>query len=141
MKSKKSAVIALTGLAILAAGFILLKAVPDGGAPKVLAYVCIGLGCGAFGHGMGDFLGNRALKRDPGLARQLEVERGDERNIALANAAKARAFDAALYLFGALMLAFALMQVELAAILLLVAAYLFVAGYSIYWRCRLDKEM
>ena len=142
MNKRKHAAIAAAGAAVLIVGFVLLKALPDGkGALQALPYVCIGLGCGAFGHGMGDILGSRALKKDPGLARKLEVEREDERNVALANAAKARAFDAALYLLGALMLAFALMRVELAATLLLAAAYLFITGYSIYWRCRLDKEM
>ena len=45
------------------------------------------------------------------------------------------------YLFGALMLCFALMQVDLAALLLLVFANLFVEGYAIYCRLRLEKEM
>ena len=46
-----------------------------------------------------------------------------------------------LYIFGALMLAFVLMQIELAAILLLVAAYLFIVGCSIYYRSKYEKEM
>lgn len=32
-------------------------------------------------------------------------------------------------------------QEELAAILLLVGAYLLVQGYAVYWRIRLEKEM
>ena len=45
------------------------------------------------------------------------------------------------YRYGALMVSFALMEVDLAAILLLVFAYLMVHGLAIYYRCRLEKEM
>ena len=89
----------------------------------------------------GDLLSQKAVESDPELARRIEVEAADERNVALSNAAKAKAFDQMLYIFGALMLAFVLMQIELAAILLLVAAYLFIVGCSIYYRSKYEKEM
>ena len=38
------------------------------------------------------------------------------------------------FVFGALMIAFALMGVDMIAVLLLVFAYLFVQGYAIYYR-------
>ena len=46
-----------------------------------------------------------------------------------------------MFVFGALLLAFALMQVDLTAVLLLVGAYLLVQGYAVYCRIRLEKEM
>ena len=39
------------------------------------------------------------------------------------------------------MLVFALMRVDWAAVLLLVAAYVAVVGVGIYYRCKYDKEM
>ena len=45
------------------------------------------------------------------------------------------------YVFGALMVSFALMGVDTVAVLLLVAAYLFVEGYGIYCRVQLEKKM
>ena len=45
------------------------------------------------------------------------------------------------FVFGALMIAFALMNVEWNVILLLVFAYLFVVGYGIFYRCKLEKEI
>ena len=54
---------------------------------------------------------------------------------------KARAYDMMIFVFGALMISLALMKVDLSAVLLLVFAYLFVIGYGIYWRSRLEKEM
>ena len=71
----------------------------------------------------------------------MEIEQRDERNIAIADRAKGKAFDMMTFVFGALMLAFALMSVDLPAVLLLVFAYLFVHGYAIYYRCRYEKEM
>ena len=107
----------------------------------VLPFVCLGIGCGAFGHGMGDLLSRNALESDPELARSLAIEQQDERNIALANRAKGKAFDIMLYVYGALMVSFALMGMDLAPLLLLVFSYLLVVGCSIYYRVKYDKEM
>ena len=93
------------------------------------------------GQGVGQLVQRRALQKDPELARQQAIEVGDERNIQLAQRAKAKAFDLMVFVFGALLLAFALMQVDLTAILLLVGAYLLVQGYAVYCRIRLEKEM
>ena len=142
MKKNAKIVGVVLGAGAAAAGFVLqLTTASYGSFLWVLSAVLIGLGCGAFGHGLGDLLSQRALKDAPELARRLEIEATDERNVALANAAKAKAFDQMLYIFGALMLAFVLMQIELAAILLLVAAYLFIVGCSIYYRSKYEKEM
>ena len=104
-------------------------------------YILIGVGCGLFGHFMGDFLARRAVQSDPEAARALEIEQKDERNVAIGNAAKARAFDVMLTTFSPLLLIFALMEVDLLPLLLLVAAYLFVVFDSIYWLNRFQKEM
>lgn len=125
------------GLAAMLAGGLLLRA--DLMAP--LPYVLLGLGCGALGHGAGELLAGRAVKNCPEAVRELEIAQKDERNILLAERSKAQAFDLMLYVFGALMLAFALMQVELQAILLLVGAYLVVISGWIVFRVRLEKQM
>lgn len=129
------------GLLAAAAGLWLLRAGADPGAAGALPYLCIGMGCGLFGHGAGELMAARALKSDPALQRRLEVERMDERNRAIADRAKGKAFDRMTFVYGALMLTFALMEVELAAVLLLVAAYLFVEFSAVYYRCKLEKQM
>lgn len=141
MKSKsKEIVFVVVGLLLVAVGFLMLREMPEAwGGP--LPYLCLGIGAGAFGWGSGELLKQRALKGDPKLEKQLEVAALDERNVALANRAKARAFDCMLYIFGALMLAFALMKADLVFILLLVGAYLLVVGISVYYYIRYDKEM
>lgn len=143
MKFKKIYCIpTLLGLLLLATGFYLIKAV---GAPEgvlaVLPYVCIGVGSGLFGHGMGNAISERAIRKDPALKKKLDIEKKDERNIAIANRAKGKAFDMMTFVFGALMVSFALMNVEMAPMLLLVFAYLLVHGCSIYYRVKFEKEM
>ena len=143
MKRKMGSYITLgIGLVLLLAGLWLLRTVsrPEG-VLLVLPYICIGVGCGLFGHGMGNTVSERVLKKYPEVARQKKIEENDERNVAIAERSKARAFDLMTFVLGALMLCFALMQVDLALVLLLVCAYLFIEGYALYCRFRLEKEM
>lgn len=142
MKKKGNIAAVAVGILLAVAGLYLLKNIlqPEG-IMVSLPYICIGLGCGLFGHGFGNIISARVLKKSPETARRMEIEAKDERNIAVGNKAKARAYDIMVMVFGALMVSFALMGVQLAAVLLLVAAYLFVVGCSIYYRCKFDREM
>lgn len=130
------------GLLLFGAGLLLIKICS---APKgimlALPYICIGLGCGVFGQGMGNIMSRKALKNSPDIQKQIEIEKNDERNLAIGNRAKAKAYDMMIFVFGALMVAFALMGIEIRTVLLLVFAYLFVVGYGIYFRCKFEKEM
>ncbi len=130
------------GLVMLGAGVFLVKTVPQPeGIMRALPYVCIGIGCGIFGQGMGNIISRKAMKNTPDIQRQREIDKKDERNIAIGNRAKAKAFDMMIFVFGALMLSFALMSVDFIAVLLLCFAYLFVIFYGIYYRIKYDREM
>ena len=142
MKTKKYFVVAAIGLLLLAAGLCLVKMVADPqGIMLALPYVCIGIGCGLLGQGMANVISQKAIEKNPEIQKQKEIEVNDERNIAIGNRAKAKAFDVMTFVIGALMLTFALMNIDLAAILLLVFAYLFIQGCGIYYRCKYEKEM
>ena len=142
MKNRGYIILTVIGFALAAAGLWSLKSgTARGGRGYVLPYLCIGAGCGAFGHGMGELIGRRALKHAQDVRRQIEIEQKDERNIAIMNRAKGKAYDAMIYIFGALMVSFALMELEMAVVLLLVFAYLLVVGISIYYRCKYNREM
>ena len=135
-------ILTVAGLLIAGTGLYLVKSIADPrGFLLALPFVLIGVGCGMFGHGMGDLISIRALKNSPDIQKQLQIERQDERNVAIANRAKAKAFDVMTFVFGALMLTFALMKVELTAVLLLVFAYLLVEGYSVFYLVKYQKEM
>ncbi len=130
------------GLILLGLGLFLIKTLSEPqGLMRAFPYVCVGLGCGIFGHGMGNIVSLRALKNNPDIQKRMEIEKKDERNIAISHKAKAKAYDMMLYVFGALMLSFALMGIDMVALLLLVFAFLFIVFYGIFCRCQYDKEM
>ncbi len=133
--------IAAAGLMLLAAGLILAKTVEPEGIMRALPYIFIGVGCGVFGGGTANIIGSIVLKKRPDIEKQKEIEKNDERNIALSSRAKAKAFDIMVFVFGALMLSFALIGTDVLAVLLLVFAYLFVLGCCVYYRIKYEKEM
>jgi len=142
---KKNVINTLTlvvGLALLGAGLYLVKTVfAPTGVMLALPYVFIGLGCGMFGQGVSGFVNRAVLKKNPEIAKQQEIEQKDERNQEIANRAKAKAYDAMVFVFGALMVAFALMGMDFVPVLLLVGAYLYVVGVGLYYRFKLEKEL
>lgn len=143
VKNKQSDyLLTFMGLIMIGAGLFLVKKylVPEG-IMRALPYVCVGVGCGIFGHGMGNIISHRAMKNSPDIQRKLEIEKNDERNVAIGNRAKAKAYDIMVVVFGALMLSFALMGIDMIAVLLLVFAYLFVILYGVYYRVKYDREM
>lgn len=141
-ETKKGYMISFVGVILLGAGLYLTKSsIESQGALFALPYVFIGIGCGIFGHGMGNIISNKVLNSSPELKKQLEINIKDERNVAIANCAKAKAYDMMTFVFGALMISFAIMGVEMREVLLLVFAYLFVQGYAIYYRSKYDKVM
>lgn len=141
-KSSLTYLSTIIGLLMIAVGLITIKLNSNSqGIMGALPFVMIGIGCGTFGSGMGELISKRAIKNNPELAKQIEIDTNDERNVAIANKAKSKAYDVMTYVFGALMVSFALMGIDLIPILLLVFAYLFVHGTGIYYRMKYEKEM
>lgn len=142
MKQAKNVWLSVLGFALTGAGICLIKTVPDPqDIMRALPFLLVGFGCGIFGHGLGELLAKKAAASDPEMARQVEIAQTDERNVMIGNMAKAKGYDMMTYVFGALMVAFALMGASWAVILPMVVAYLFVHGYAIYFRVKFDKEM
>ena len=135
----KSAVITAVGLLMLFSGLLIVKRFNLGS--QTAPYLCIGLGCGLFGHGFGELLTHWSEKDNPEITRQREIEENDERNIALRDRSQAKAFRIMIPVFGILFFAFSLMNVELRVILLLVAAYMYICGCSVYYNVKYRKEM
>lgn len=130
------------GVGLLAVGLYFIKTIEDPqGMLRALPYICVGLGCGIFGHGIGEIIVRSAMKKNPAAAKQLEIDKKDERNLAIANRAKAKAYDMMVFVFGALITAVALMAIDLTVVLLLVFAYMFILGYNSYYRFKYYKEM
>ena len=142
MKKGFMFILTVIGFVLIIVGLCYLKSTSDPeGIMIALPYICIGIGCGVFCHGMGEMISKQTMKKAPDIAKQIEIEKHDERNIEIANRAKGKAYDAMIYIFGALLVSFGLMGLAVYAILMLVFAYLLVVGISIYYRCKYDKEM
>ena len=134
--------IVIIGIMLLVCGLILIKFIDNPqGILITLPYICVGIGCGIFGHGIGNIINSRIMSNNPDVKKQKEIEQKDERNIAIQNHAKAKAYDMMVFVFGALMISFSLMNVDMMVILMFVISYLFVIGYSVYCRIKYDKEM
>ncbi len=138
----KYVVLAAIGFVMLITGLVLAISLPDAqGIMRTLPYICLGVGAGILGGNLGAAISIHFLKKHPSLAKQKEIDTRDERNIAIGNKAKAKAFDLMLMVYSALMLAFALMQVDMYVIFAFVAAYLFVVFSMVYYINKYNKEM
>ncbi|AZN41796.1 hypothetical protein [Paenibacillus albus] len=132
----------VAGFVLIAGGLYFIKTIENPeGMLRALPYISFGLGCGILGHGMGELLVLFAMKSSPTAAKQLEIDKKDERNVAIANRAKAKAYDMIVFLFGALILGFSLMDIDKTTLVLFVFAYLFILGYGTYYRVKYFKEM
>ena len=141
-KTFYSIIITIIGILMLASGLILVKIISEPtGIMTTLPYILVGLGSGIFGGGIAEIIKLRTIKNNPDIKKHMEINENDERNIAIGNRAKAKAYDMMVFVFGALMLAFALMGTDMVSVLMLVFAYLFVIGYGIFYRVKYDKEM
>ena len=134
--------LSVLGFVIFGAGLVLIKLFPEAeGILKTLPYICVGVGAGVFGGNLGAAISNRIMIKNPQAAKQSEIEEKDERNQTIRNKAKARAYDLMIYAFAAILLAFALMQVDVYVILTLVAIYLFFVISNAYFLTKYHKEM
>ena len=76
MKKGIHVIVTIIGLILAAVGLGLIKTGNDAqGMMRALPYVCIGVGCGAFGHGLGEIIQRRALKNAQDIQKQMEIEK------------------------------------------------------------------
>lgn len=67
-------IITLLGLLLLGTVSFLIKVFTDPqGIMRALPYLCIGLGCGTLGHGIGNIVSRKSLKDSPTLQKQMNV--------------------------------------------------------------------
>ena len=65
MKKNLSLIISFIGIVSIAGGILLIKTLEN---PNefilTLSYICIGVGCGVFGHGMGNFVAIKTVQNN-----------------------------------------------------------------------------
>lgn len=138
----KDSFFALLGLALVILGIFGHK---HGASAKkavdTMYYLLIGIGCGVFGHFTGYIISYFSMKDNEDLRRQIEIEKNDERNRSIAEKSKSKAYDLMIYLFAAMLIVFSLMGVDKLQIVIIVAVYLSIQLYGLYWRQTFEKEM
>ena len=134
--------LAAIGFVLFVTGIVLIILFSESqGIMKSLPFVCLGVGCGFIGGGIGGTVSYRKMKKNPNLAKQKEIDLKDERNIAIAYKAKAMAYNLTLLIFAALIVFLAVVQVETYITLVFTGAYLIVIFLYIYFFNRYHKEM
>lgn len=145
MKSEgyaKNVFFSVTGILILTAGILFAVLLPDAnGIMQTLPFICMGIGAGVFGGNLGVVIKRRLVKFDPETAAKIEIEANDERNTAIGNKAKAKAYDIMQILLCILIVVFALVKTDMYVVLALVAAYLLVLFSMIFFLNKYSKEM
>lgn len=142
MKKYRSVLVGgILGVILLAAGVLLFIFWQPQNSWQALPFICVGTGCGLAGGSMGELLRLRRIKKRPEEGAWLEIEKRDERNIALNNRAKGKAFDLMLYVFAAMLVMLALFNAPLWITLCMAAAYLFILGSYIFYLSRYQKDM
>ena len=65
--------IVIIGIILLIGGLVLIKLIDTSqGIFIALPYISIGVGCGIFGHGMGNLINSRIMSNRPDIKKQME---------------------------------------------------------------------
>lgn len=138
-KQMKSAEIMLAFSGLLLALGIGLTVVQGG--ESAGGFVLLGFGFGGLGGNLGTLITELRKRKDPALARREEIAEKDERNQVLLWRSKARAFDAMIYVLGALLVWFALDDTAVRVIVPLVVGYLAIIAVSVFSMGKYQREM
>lgn len=146
MKNKnyvlKNILLSFLGVVLVAVGlFIYQKTLGMDKTIVVIPYIFIAIGCGILGHFTGNLIQHYSTKGNEELKRQIEIEKNDERNVLIAEKSKAKAYDLMIYLFAAMLIIFSLMGADKLQILVLVAIYLSLQIYALYWKSKFESRM
>lgn len=138
----KNSAFAFLGLGLIVLGFFGYTMVTSTNRGiAAMPYLLIGLGCGIFGHFTGNIISYFSTKNNEELKRQIEIEKNDERNRLIAEKSKSKAYDLMTYLFAAMLIMFSLMGADKLQIVIVVAIYLSIQIYALYWRSKFESIM
>lgn len=132
----------LLGIGLVVVGFLLHKnSLSTDKMIVTISYILIGIGCGIFGHFMGNLIKYFSTKNHEELERKIQIDKNDERNILIAEKSKAKAYDLMIYLFTSILIIFSLMGVDKLVIIMIVVMYLSIQIYALYWRSKFESKM
>lgn len=104
-----------------------------------LTYILLGIGSGIFGHGLGELI--IVYSKNQNLRKSINIQKNDERTIVINNLSKAKAYDVMIYIFSALIMIMAFMNINPVAVIISVSAYLFIIFTNVFYKIKYNKEM
>lgn len=138
----KDCFLTFLGIGLVLVGFLFHnKIVSTDKMIATIPYIFIGVVCGIFGHFMDNLIKYFSTKNNEELEKQIQIDKNDERNIIIAEKSKAKAYDLMIYLFASLLIIFSLMGVDKLVIIMIVAIYLSIQIYALYWRTKFERKM
>jgi len=143
MKNQKSYIIScIIGAAMIITGALLaiFYTVPQG-IMQTLPFVLVGIGFGSFGGGLGGAVSIHMMKNDSNMAKQIQIEENDERNINIEHKAKAKTDSFMSVLLLELTIFLAMMQVKPLVVLVFVGAIFLRIFVLFYFLNKYRKEM
>lgn len=122
---------------VLALLYVLLR----GHAPGEIAGICLGFVTGIFGAFLGILMSKRFEAKNPRAARTKSIAENDERIAVIRDKAGATVNKLLAFILPAVTLTFLLLEVELAATLIMCALILLQAFLTIYFHYHFNKRM
>lgn len=141
-KNRGQYILTVVGFILFVAGIVLAMFFSKSeGIMRTFPFICLGIGAGFCGGGLGSVIRSRQMLKDPQLAKKIDIDAKDERNIAIANKAKAVAYNFTVLIFSALIMFLSLVQVETYIIFIFIGAYLVIIFLHIFFLIKYHKEM
>jgi len=106
-----------------------------------LPFVLIGIGAGSFTGGLSSVVSTYMMKKDPNMAKQVDIISNDERNITIENKARAKTDVFMSMLLYGLVIFLALMQVQPLVVLVFTAAIFVRMFVLLYFLSKYHREM
>lgn len=141
MKKYKHWILVFIGSIAALTGLYMINVVDPIGLMKTVPYFLVGIGCGTLGHSVGSIYQAYIYKKNPDIAKNMEIETKDERNIMIKNQAMAKGYQMMTYAFGILLLVFGIMDVPFEIFIAFAIVYIFVQIYTVYCHVRMTKDL
>lgn len=130
------------GFVLFVIGIVMIRfQISFAGFMRMLPYGCVGVGIGIISNKLGTVFTLVAVKSNSNEGRQLRIEQDDERNQTISDKAKARTYDIMIFVYSAMLLSFALMQIEVYVLVTLAVGYLAIVVTNVFFRLKFHKEM
>ena len=133
---------AIIGIALMLGALSILK-INTGISPLMekILFLVAGIGGGIFGKGVGEYVKQTSMEKDPKYAKEVRIEEKDERFQQIRYKAKASAFDGMNFVFAAGIIAISLMDVHINILILMIVMYLSMTALNIYYMEKYKNEM